>query len=119
MEFIVIVVLFGIATIGVLVWRGRQFGELARRGVAVTGTVERKFRTGAGNAGSMGKRVTFTYRGPDGQEYRRSASLAGSRYADLAEGAPIELVCLPDNPGVSAPAWLVESAREALRRKGG
>lgn len=104
-----------VALIGLLVWRGRQVGELARRGQSVQGTVVRKFRTGMGNAGSMGRRIAFTYRGPDGREYRRAASITTSKWMDLEEGGPIELVFLPDKPGVSAPAWLIDHARQALR----
>ncbi|HWK42574.1 MAG TPA: hypothetical protein VNR60_11650 [Croceibacterium sp.] len=103
------------AIIGVIIWRGRQFGELARRGVPVMGQIDRKFRTGTGQAGSRGRRIAFVYRGPDGVEYRRAASVTLGKWAELEEGAPIALVCLPDKPGVSAPAWLVEEARKALK----
>lgn len=101
------------------VWRGRQFGELARRGVPVTGRVVRKFRAGSAEmAGSRSRRLAFTYTGPDGREYRRAASVSIGKWAEYEEGSAIALICLPDDPGVSAPAWLVELAREALAKKG-
>lgn len=102
----------------VILWRGRQLGQLAREGVKVTGTVVRKFRTGSGRAGSRGRRIAFTYRGLDGREYRRAASIPLSKWAELEEGYPIELMMVPSNPGVSAPAWLVDAARETLDKAG-
>lgn len=116
MEIVLVIVVFAAAFIGIAVWRGRQFGELARRGVPVTGQVVKKFRTGSGKAGAKGKRIAFTYRGPDGAEYRRAASIVTSKWREFEEGSPIELVCLPDKPGVSAPAWLVEDARKARNK---
>jgi len=118
MSIVLPIVLFIAAFLGIVIWRGRQVGALARRGVTVQGTVVRKFRTGSGNAGSRGRRIAFTYRGPDGQEYRRAASITMSKWAELEEGGPIELVCLPDKPGVSAPAWLIGHARKALESRG-
>lgn len=106
------------AIVAVILWRGRQIGQLAREGTRVTGTVVRKFRSGSGRAGSRGRRIAFTYRGTDGQEYRRAASITLSKWAALAEGDPIELVILPSDPGVSAPDWLVDAAREALIKAG-
>jgi Protein of unknown function (DUF3592) len=107
-----------VAVVTVILWRGRQIGQLAREGVKVTGTVVRKFRTGSGRAGSRGRRIAFTYRGPDGVEYRRAASITLSQWTELEEGYPIALIVLPSKPGVSAPAWLVEAAREALQKAG-
>ncbi|MFC4256549.1 hypothetical protein GRI97_09525 [Altererythrobacter xixiisoli] len=98
-----------IAIIAALVWRGRQFGRLARHGVPVTGTVVRKMRQGGA------QRIAFTYRGPDGHEYRRAATIALGKWVELAEGGPIPIICLPDHPQTSAPAWLIEDARRALK----
>ena len=110
--------LFVAAFGGIAIWRGRQFGELARRGIPVTGRVVRKFRSGvAGGAGSRGRRIAFTYTGPDGQSYRRAATVSIGKWAEFEEGSAIDLVCLPDDPGVSAPSWLVELAREALAKR--
>jgi hypothetical protein len=106
------------AVAGLAIWRGRQIGELARRGVPVTGVVERKFRSGKpGAAGARGRRLAFTYTGPDGRTYRRAASVTSSQWSAYEEGGAIELFCLPDAPGVSAPAWLVQHARDALAKR--
>lgn len=114
MTYLLPVVIIVVAMIAVLVWRGRQFGELARRGIDVQGTVVSKFRTHAKGPGWRGRRMAFTYRGPDGVEYRRAASVSVGKWNEFEEGGPIQLVCLPDKPGVSAPKWLVEEARKAL-----
>ena len=114
--------LFGLVAIALIVivilWRGRQIGQLAREGVAVTGTVVRKFRSGSGRAGSRGRRIAFCYLGPDGREYRRAASVTLSEWTEIEEGLPIALVMLPSNPGISAPANMVAAAREALQKAG-
>jgi hypothetical protein len=103
---------------GIAIWRGRQIGELAQRGVPVTGVVVQKIRSGkAGAAGDRGRRLAFTYTGPDGRTYRRATSVTSSQWAEHEEGGAIDLFCLPDDPGVSAPAWLVQHARDALAKR--
>lgn len=115
------ILLILVAVVAVVAWilvsRGKQIGELARRGVPATATVTRRFRTGAGNAGSMGKRLGFTYTGPDGQSYERFATVTSSRYSGVQEGDPFPIYLLPDAPGTSAPAWIVDAARDALAKK--
>jgi hypothetical protein len=115
--FIVGLIVFIAAALGVVVWRGRQFKMLAERGVPVTGTVVHRFQSGKAGGPERTKRITFTYQGPDGREYTRSASMTRGQWNEYAEGAPIQLICLPDDPGVSAEARLVDAAREALSRK--
>lgn len=118
MTWIVPVLLLVAVFVGFGVWRGRQFGELARRGMPVTGRIVRKFRAAnADISGSRSRRLSFTYTGPDGREYRRAASVSIGKWAEYEEGSEIALICLPDNPGVSAPAWLVDLAREALAKR--
>lgn len=117
-ELVLFIVIALALVIGMIVWRGRQFGALARDGVEATATVVSKFRTQAGGPGSRGHRIAFTYRGPDGQEYRRAASMTRSQWLALEEGGPLPIVLLPSRPGISAPAWLVEEARTALRKAG-
>lgn len=101
----------------ILISRGKQIGELARRGIPATATVTRRFRTGTGEAGSRGKRLGFAYTGPDGQNYERFATVTSSRYSAVDEGDPFPIYLLPDAPGTSAPAWIVDAAREALAKK--
>jgi hypothetical protein len=118
MGWLWLILLFIAVGAGVAIWRGRQIGELARRGVPVTGVVVKKFRSGkAGSAGDRGRRLAFTYTGPDGQSYRRATSVTTSKWSEHEEGGAIELVCLPDAPGTSAPAWLVQQARDALAKR--
>ena len=118
MSWFALILLFVVVYAGIAIWRGRQVGELARRGVPVTGQVVRKFRSGfAGAAGSRGRRLAFTYTVPDGRPYRRAASVTASQWAAYEEGGPIELFCLPEEPGVSAPASIVQLAREALAKR--
>lgn len=112
-----VVFLVVLAVAGVALWRGQQLRQLVARGVPVTGRVERKLRTGKARGMSKRKRVVFVYTGPDGREYRRAATVTTSAWERYAEGGPIALVCLPDDPGVSAEATLVDSARAALNKR--
>jgi hypothetical protein len=109
--------LVGIA-VAVAISRGRQLRALAERGVPVTGTIVRRLQTGREGGISRTKRITFSYRGPDGREYQRSASVPRGQWHQHEQGASIALVCLPDDPGVSAEARLVDAARDAMTRKG-
>jgi hypothetical protein len=110
---------FTALAVRVVMKRGREMRELAERGVAVTGTVVRRFQSGKAGGPERTKRITFRYRGPDGRDYERSASMTRGRWEGHSEGAPIELYCLPHDPGVSAEKWLVEQARDALAKKRG
>jgi hypothetical protein len=110
----ILIAIFAVAWAVVVVYRGRQFAALAERGVPATATVTRHFTTGRRQ---RGKRISFTYVGPDGRQYERSATIATERYEALAVGDALPIVLLPDAPGTSAPAWLVESAREALAKR--
>ncbi len=117
-QFIMFLVIALAMVIGMVIWRGRQIGALARDGVEVTATVVSKFRTHAGGPGSRGHRIAFTYRGPDGQEYRRAATVTRSQWLALEEGHALPIILLPAKPGISAPADVVGHAREALRKAG-
>lgn len=118
----VLVILAMLAAMGVIgayviVTRARQIQRLAELGVPVEGVVERRFQTGKAGKAERTKRIAYTYRGPDGREYRRAISLTRGQWEQYTEGGPIRLICLPDEPGVSAEESLVLAAREALARK--
>jgi len=87
--------------------------NLAQHGVRVTGTVIAKYATANGGSAVRGRRVRYAYKGPDGADYRGVASVTHERLVDCEEGGPIDLYVLPDQPGTSAPAWLVDEARRA------
>ncbi|HOB12764.1 MAG TPA: hypothetical protein PKN09_00810 [Novosphingobium sp.] len=113
---LILALLMALAFVGNLVWRGLQFARLAHEGARANATVVRKFRTGAGGPGSRGRRIAFQYTGPDGRDYRRAATIALAKWQGLEEGHPLEIYILPDKPGISAPAWLVDAARDALKK---
>jgi hypothetical protein len=96
--------------------RGKQFAALAERGIPAMATVSRRFTTAGGGTGRV-KRIGFTYAGPDGRQYERFASVGQGHYRDVAEGDPFPIVFLPDDPGTSAPAWLVDAARQAVTKR--
>ena len=111
-------VLFVPVFIGVVIWRGRQVKVLAERGVDVEGRVVRRFRSGSTNGSlSRGRRIEFEYVGPDGKTYTRYHNATRNEWEALTEGSVFPLVCLPDDPGVSAARAMVEAARTALRKR--
>jgi hypothetical protein len=100
-----------IAMILVARHRGGQMAALAERGIPATARISRRIgRTKV-------KRIGFTYDGPDGRQYERFASVTRGRFGDLAEGDPLPIVLLPDDPGTSAPAWLVDAVHEAVAKR--
>lgn len=118
-ELALLIGLFIAVGIGVVLWRGRQIGALARHGVDVTGKVTRTFRSGsAGGAGSRGFRIEFEYVAPDGQRFTRYHTTTRGQSERWPVGADFELVCLPNDPGVSAERSMVDAARTALRKRG-
>jgi hypothetical protein len=111
-------VLFVPVFIGVVIWRGRQVKVLAERGVNVEGRVVRRFRSGSTKGSlSRGRRIEFEYVGPDGKTYTRYHNATRNEWEALTEGCVFPLVCLPDDPGVSAARAMVEAARTALRKR--
>ena len=108
----ILIAIMAVAWAVVVIRRGRQFAALAARGVPATATVTRRFTTGRRQ---RGKRIGFAYTGPDGRPYERFATIATARYEALDVGDELPIVLLPDAPGTSAPAWLVESAREGMK----
>ncbi|MCU0759175.1 MAG: hypothetical protein MUF07_08280 [Steroidobacteraceae bacterium] len=104
-----------VLAIGLAVWRGLQVRALAERGVPVQGTVVKKLTLGAGFMAT--RRIAFEYVGPDGRTYHRAASVSPGRFERHVEGAPLSLYCLPDAPGTSAEAWMVEAARDAMAKQ--
>lgn len=115
---VAILIVAGVIATAIVVGRrrGKQVAALAERGVPATATVSRRFTTAKHRQGNV-KRIGFTYAGPDGRQYERFASITRGRFNDLAEGDPLPIVLLPDDPGTSAPAWLVDAAREALAKR--
>jgi hypothetical protein len=114
---LLLIVLFIAGAVGVVLWRGRQIGALARRGVETKARVTRRFKTG--RAGQRrNRRLGFVYTGPDGKEYTRYETVTPGKFDEYREGDEITIVYLPENPGVSASKWLVDPARELLARKG-
>lgn len=115
MEFIIIsfvgLVIVGLAmrrTIG----RGRQVQALSQRGIAAQAEVVRKWRKLVGS----GRRETaLIYRfAAQGEEFAAETLEARNAFTHLEPGDTLEIYYLPENPAVSAPAWLVDEARSVV-----
>lgn len=101
------------ALVGLSLWNGyqraRQVYELSQRGLPVTGTITRRWK-------SRGKRrrpfLRYDY-SVAGQNYKHTMALSWDEYETYAEGQPIALRYLPDRPGISASEKIVEQSRQA------
>jgi hypothetical protein len=90
--------------------RDRETAELLQReGIAVQGSITRKWR---GGGRSNSHNVAYTYTAPDGV-HSASAQVTTSFYNRVGPGAPARVIYAPSNPGVHqiesgipTPAWL-------------
>lgn len=99
--------------IGTFVWRGMQLRKLVESGVPGTGTVERIWSY-HGAASVRNFRLRYAFQAPNGQRYSRAISITSGEKSRYAEGQTVDIIYLPNNPGVNALTTLVDQARTAL-----
>lgn len=112
MEILLFILAVG-GLVGLSLWNGyqraRQVYELSQRGLPVTGTITRRWK-------SWGKRrrpfLRYNY-SVAGQSYKHTIALSWDEYEAYAEGQPIALLYLPDKPQISASEKIVEQSRQA------
>lgn len=98
------------------VWQGvrraRQLALLAERGQRLHGTIVAR-RSVRRRSGPPRYRITYEY--PAATSIKRGTSIvSAARYASCAEGDPIDLAYLPDQPDVVAPRFVVDEAAAAV-----
>jgi hypothetical protein len=112
----VIICLLGLVLIGLAIrktiGRGKQVQALSQRGIATQAKVVRKWRKLVGS----GRRETaLVYRfAVQGKEFAAETLEARNAFTHLEPGDILEIYYLPENPSVSAPAWLVDEVRSAV-----
>jgi len=112
MELLLFILAAG-GLVGLSLWNGyqraKQVYELSQRGLPVTGTITRRWKR-------MGKRrrpfLRYDY-SVAGQNYKHTMALSWEEYETYAEGQPIALRYLPDQPEISASEKIVEQSRQA------
>ncbi len=96
--------------------RAFEMKDLAHKGLAVRGRVTGKFRQRGASANMPSSPcLRYEYQGLDGNRYEYKSLVTESEWEAHEEGGPIEIVILPGKPSVSAPKYLVNLSREALK----
>lgn len=97
------------------VWRGQQLRKLVESGVPTQGTVERIWSY-SGAASVRNFRLRYAFHAPDGHRYSRAISITAGEKTHYREGQSVEIIYLPEKPGVNALSTLVDQARQALNK---
>lgn len=111
LSFIVIAFILGIVFV---VKRAAEFTLLVKDGVDIQGmiTQKRSYRRKRGNRNYY---LKYEYRGFDGKMYTHESNVAQSAYDSHEEKGIIDLVVSQSKPSVSAPKFLVDEARKAVK----
>lgn len=100
-----------------VVQRGFQLRRLVADGVDATGTVVGKVTFNS--SGPRSRYLRYRYQAADGRTCTHRSLVSRELMNAHQEGGPIEIVYSASRPHVSAPRYLVEQGRSALREKAG
>jgi hypothetical protein len=116
---LLLIVVLPTLLLGYAIWRvvqrARQLRELVERGVEASGTVVARETTSRGR-GRI-RRLRYAYTDMIGRRHEAASLVPDSVWESHAEGGPIEVVYSGRDPALSAPRYLVEQYREALRQR--
>ncbi|SKB04625.1 hypothetical protein SAMN02745166_04071 [Prosthecobacter debontii] len=97
------------------VTRGYQMRELCDHGVETTGVIREK-RSYNPQSGSRRYKLAYTYTDSVGASHSHTSVVTSSVYDQHEEGGPISVVYSSRTPSISAPLYLVEQSRDALKK---
>lgn len=103
------------AFIGVWVWRGLQMKALANAGVAGQAEVIQKTRRRGSPGHQTAGYIKYRFLSPDGKTLTNRIAVSEKIYSEYDEGESIDIVYLPDRPGVNAARYMVNLSRKALK----
>jgi len=96
--------------------RGLQIKELCDHGIETTGHVEGKRTVKPSNSGARQKKLEYRYTDSTGATRRHTSVVPIDIYDRYDEGSPIEIVYSSKHPDISAPRYLIDQARQAMRK---
>lgn len=106
-----------VALILQIVRRGSQLKVLLDKGVPATARIiEKRKRTR--QTGNMSKNtywLVFEFKAGDGQNHKGFPSVTETEFNAANEGDEVEIVYLPDKPGVNATKEMIKQLRQASR----
>jgi len=118
------ITLIVIAIIALVIWlvvtRGLQLKQLVEDGVDIDGKVVRQFKLNPkGGSQSTNHYLRYSYRDSAGREHEYKSNVSRDYWVAHPEGSAIAITYSKSRPGISAPRYLVEQAREALAKNKG
>jgi hypothetical protein len=104
------------AMVILFVKRGLQFRELCEHGVETTGQIISKRSVKPGPSASRRQKLAYRYTDSAGATHEHTSVVTWEVYEGHDEGGPIQVVYSTKNPAISAPKYLVDEARQAMRK---
>ena len=95
--------------------RGLQIKKLAQEGLLTRALILRKGTRPVGK-GASSPRLFYQFTDPLGRIRRRSVHVSWEIYEASREGGEIEIVYLPQDPGVNAAKYMVDLVRGQLNK---
>jgi len=96
-----------------IVRRGFQMKALAQEGVAIEGTIIKKFRQPG--SGTTAPYLRYEHTTPMGERYENKIAVDEDVWQGHEVGDAIELIYTPKQPSVSATKYMVNLSRQALK----
>jgi hypothetical protein len=116
------ITLIVIAIIALAAWlvinRGLQMKQLLDDGIDIDGRVLRQFKHNPKKASlSTDHFLRYSYRDSAGQEHEYKSNVNRDYWAAHPEGSAIAITYSKSKPEISAPRFLVDAARAAIKKK--
>ncbi len=104
-----------LAIIAVIVRRGLQMKQLAHHGVPGQAEIVLKHRRRTSPGHQTAGYLKYRFDAPLGQTLTNRIAVSEEIFARYEVGDPIEIVYLPDKPGVNGAKYMVNLSRKALK----
>lgn len=103
------------AIIAVIVRRGLQMKALAQNGVPGQAEIVLKHRRRTSAGHQTAGYLKYQFDAPLGQTLTNRIAVSEEIFARYEVGDPIEIVYLPDKPGINGAKYMVNLSRKALK----
>ncbi len=108
----ILCILLGISAV---IKRGFEFAKLCKDGAPITGTITDKSKRS--RKGRTRYYITYEYLGWNGGKHSHRSVVSNEVFDSFEIGSPIKLIASRSKPSVSAPAYLVELAKNVKPSK--